>query len=163
MTKPIQMQLRVKGEPVPAGSYRPVPIRKQGIDVGSRVINDNPKTKGWQTLITWSWWKHVRLVMGPDWFPWGGPVVLRATFYFARPAAHYGRGKYAEKLRRDAPAAKVTKPDVSKLLRAIEDAMTGVVYKDDAQIVSATTSKEFGEPGCLIEVDLYEWSPLDAS
>lgn len=151
------MELAIQGEPVPAGSYRPVPIRKQGIDIGSRVINDNPNTKSWQSVVAWSWWEHVRRVMGQDWQPWGGVVRLHATFRFPRPLSHYGRGKFGDKVRSSAPAQKITKPDVSKLLRAIEDAMTGVVYRDDAQIVSATTEKQYGVAGgCVIAVELWE-------
>lgn len=50
----------------------------------------------------------------------------------------------------------VKKPDTDKLLRAIGDALTGVVYADDSQIVSLYADKriaELGEqPGARITV-----------
>jgi crossover junction endodeoxyribonuclease RusA len=48
------------------------------------------------------------------------------------------------------------RPDVSKLLRAIEDAMTGVVYVDDSQVTRAVVSKRYairgGSGGVMIRV-----------
>src|SRR5690349_2337829 len=40
----------------------------------------------------------------------------------------------------------VVKPDLSKLLRATEDALTGIIYADDAQIIGANIGKEYGSP-----------------
>lgn len=36
------------------------------------------------------------------------------------------------------------RPDIDKLLRAVLDALTGVAYADDAQVVSVTTAKVYG-------------------
>ena len=33
-----------------------------------------------------------------------------------------------------------------KLARAVEDAMSGVVYRDDAQVVTEVLRKRYGEP-----------------
>jgi Holliday junction resolvase RusA-like endonuclease len=40
----------------------------------------------------------------------------------------------------------VTRPDVLKLARAAEDALTGIVWRDDSQIVHETLAKVYGEP-----------------
>lgn len=40
-----------------------------------------------------------------------------------------------------APTHCPTTPDLSKLLRALEDGMTDVVWRDDAQVVQATVRK----------------------
>jgi len=46
-----------------------------------------------------------------------------------------------------------SKPDRGKYLRAIEDAMTKLVYVDDAQIVSGTVDKRYGAPArALVKV-----------
>ena len=48
------------------------------------------------------------------------------------------------------------KPDVDKLARAGLDAMTGVVFSDDAQVTEALVGKVYGEtPGLMCEV---RWS-----
>ena len=42
-----------------------------------------------------------------------------------------------------------------KLARAVEDALTGIVWRDDAQIVDEQLSKVYGEPA-RVEVDVAE-------
>jgi crossover junction endodeoxyribonuclease RusA len=41
---------------------------------------------------------------------------------------------------------KTTKPDVDKLLRALFDALTGIAFVDDSQVVRGGYSKQFGSP-----------------
>ena len=38
------------------------------------------------------------------------------------------------------------KPDADKLMRACLDALTGVAYADDSQVVRATVAKQYGSP-----------------
>jgi crossover junction endodeoxyribonuclease RusA len=78
-----------------------------------------------------------------------GPCVLDVTVYRPRPKSAPGR------------VFPATAPDADKLLRAIGDALTGIVYRDDAQIVTATLRKRFGEPArAAIEVvELIETRP----
>lgn len=64
-----------------------------------------------------------------------GPVKLTAEFYFQRPKSVRANTIY-----------KSTRPDVDKLKRAIGDALSGIIYKDDAQIAMACISKLYGEP-----------------
>jgi crossover junction endodeoxyribonuclease RusA len=47
-----------------------------------------------------------------------------------------------------------TKPDIDKLSRAILDALTGIAYEDDSQVVQLKTQKvyTFNEPGVYITV-----------
>lgn len=40
----------------------------------------------------------------------------------------------------------VQKPDLSNLLKTVEDAMNGIVYPDDSQIVATVMTKEYGYP-----------------
>jgi Holliday junction resolvase RusA-like endonuclease len=37
------------------------------------------------------------------------------------------------------------KPDLTKLLRAVEDALTGVVWRDDSQIIHQVVNKEYAD------------------
>lgn len=71
-----------------------------------------------------------------------GPLVLVVQFYVPRPKSHYG----ARGLRPSAPDYPAVRPDVTKLLRAVEDACTGVVWRDDAQVVEQHAGKSYGEP-----------------
>lgn len=72
-----------------------------------------------------------------------GPVELDVTFHLPRP----------QRLRDKTPPH-TTKPDVSKLVRAVEDALTGVLYADDARIVQLTCSKRYAAPGDLTGVSI---------
>ena len=91
------------------------------------------------------------------------PVYLRLEFVLPRPKYHYMRGKRgAVRIERSAcvpltPWAKdafpVGRPDVLKLARAVEDALTGILWSDDAQIVEEVLIKRYGErPGVWVEV-----------
>lgn len=80
-------------------------------------------------------------------------LVAYFTFYLKRPKGHYGSGRNAGVLKDSAPAAPGVRPDVLKLARAAEDALTNVVYRDDALIIDEVISKryaEYGEPERVI-------------
>lgn len=70
------------------------------------------------------------------------PLKVTFTFYTPRPKGHFG----TKGLRPSAPKYPATRPDVLKLSRAVEDALSKVIYEDDSQIVSETLHKRFGEP-----------------
>lgn len=77
-----------------------------------------------------------------------GPVldcllVAQFVFYRQRPKAHYGTGANAELLKNSAPAAPGSKPDLAKLARAAEDAMSKVIYTDDSKIVTELLAKRY--------------------
>lgn len=78
-----------------------------------------------------------------------GPLVLAVTFFVPRPKAHFG----AKGLKPSAPEFPTTRPDTTKLVRGLEDACTGIVWRDDAQVVDQHARKRYGEPArCEIEV-----------
>jgi crossover junction endodeoxyribonuclease RusA len=91
-----------------------------------------------------------------DWNPLDAPVRLRATFYLPRPKHHHTtRGI----LRAAAPTWPAKRPDLDHLLRAIGDALTGIGWHDDSQIVQVRGAKRFcapdaamQEPGVVIEI-----------
>jgi Holliday junction resolvase RusA-like endonuclease len=85
--------------------------------------------------------------------PWSGPVALRAVFVFPRPKTHYRTGKHAGEVKDNAPGWKPSAPDLDKLVRALGDAITGVVIRDDAQIVDIRAIKKWGEtPGVTVHL-----------
>ncbi|HUW30906.1 MAG TPA: RusA family crossover junction endodeoxyribonuclease [Planctomycetota bacterium] len=90
--------------------------------------------------------------------PMQGPVRLDITFYMPRPKYHYYKTKARNgELRDDAPGWHTKTPDRGKLLRSTEDAMTGIVYRDDAQVCAGELFKLYGDRlGALITA-----TPLD--
>lgn len=87
----------------------------------------------------------------------GEPTLeaVRATldFTFPRPSSHYGTGRNAGSLKASAPAYKTTKPDLDKLIRAVLDSLTGVVFVDDSQVSELAARKSFGRAGVWVRVE----------
>lgn len=80
--------------------------------------------------------------------PLTGTLRLTVTFVFRRPAGHYRTGRNAGELKASAPAYVPKRPDVDKLLRAVGDAITGVVCHDDAQLAVVHAEKHYGNAPC---------------
>lgn len=74
-----------------------------------------------------------------------GPVRLTVKYTYPRGPTHFGTGRNAGKLKASAPKYKLTTPDLSKLTRAVEDALKGVIYQDDSRITERSDSKGWGE------------------
>lgn len=82
--------------------------------------------------------------------PLDGPLRLEARFVMPRPKAHFN-SKGA--LKNTAPLLVSKRPDVEKLLRAISDAMSSVVWRDDAQVAEVIGRKVYGDlPGVRVVV-----------
>jgi Holliday junction resolvase RusA-like endonuclease len=81
--------------------------------------------------------------------PEHGPVNLYLNFRLPRPKGHYGTGRNADALKESAPLFPASTPDLDKLVRAVGDAITdsGVVWKDDAQVVQIRAMKRYAVPG----------------
>lgn len=68
---------------------------------------------------------------------------LELRFFSERPKNHYGTGRNTGRLKSSAPPYKITNPDLTKLTRAVEDALTGIIWKDDSQVVQQETMKRY--------------------
>ena len=90
--------------------------------------------------------------------PLEGPLRLELRVSLPRPKGHFTtRGELSAEGRRHSKPT--TKPDLTALLRAVEDALTHVVYRDDSQIAEQRTAKVYGErPG--VELEVSTLSPL---
>lgn len=129
----------VFGRPQPAGSKKGFPIRR-GDKIGVVITDANPRSKGWQGEV-----RRVAAEAAAG-AVFSGPVVLSLKFYLARPRGHYGSGSRSNVIKASSPAHPIVKPDTTKLVRGVEDALTGVVWHDDAQVVRQTCSKHYGMP-----------------
>lgn len=104
------------------------------------------------------WESDVKFFAASAWRarPMQGAVSLSLVFTFGRPRSHFRSGKKSDELRDDAPRMMAThgRKDLDKLIRAVLDAMTGVVYVDDGQVCNIDARKRYGEkPGVEVEVD----------
>lgn len=111
------------------------------------ITDDNPKGKAWMKTVA----AYARTVhTGP---PLTGPLQMDVTFTLEHPKGHFGTGKNAGTLKDSAPEHHITRPDTTKLLRCLEDALSEVLYADDGQIVCQHVVKEYGpRPGALVRI-----------
>ena len=122
----------VRGLPQPQGSARAFNNPKTGrAFIVSKSRNVSEWRQAIKTNLTWEW-------RGP---PIDGPVGLGLIFVFPRPKS-LKKGRVLH----------TTRPDGSKLLRAVEDAMTGVAYTDDKQVQSMVLKVYGDEPGVHIYI-----------
>jgi crossover junction endodeoxyribonuclease RusA len=127
----------VIGLPVPQGSKKVVPTR-----AGPRAIESNEKKiRPWRATLS----AAAAEAMGGRTLL-TGPVQLKVEFVFPRPKGHFGTGRNAGSVKHSAPTYVSTKPDLDKLVRAIGDALSGVVVRDDSQIAHVNVWKVYGEP-----------------
>lgn len=141
--------VEIPGEAEPQGSKttlrdkqgRPKLSPKSGLPI---MIEDNPDLRPWRRVMT----GHMLVAKGRNWQPLDGPLLLEVTFRFARPKSHFGTGRNAGKLKPSAPHWKKTRPDTSKLLRAVEDSLQAAgVITEDSRIVHPSPWKVYVEPG----------------
>ncbi len=138
---------RVIGKPQPAGSKRAFINRKTGKPI---VTDDNPRAKPWQQEI-------ASTVMGER---FEGPVRLELTFYVRRPKGHFGTGSNSDRLKSSAPRFPTTKPDATKLVRAVEDALTHAgLWRDDSQVVEQHVRKVYATTFEGVEIVVCAFEP----
>lgn len=126
------IELTIIGKPVPQGS-------KARTRWGVR--EDNPNTKPWRATVAAEaalYWHGRPLI--------SDPVEIDALFVFPRPKSHFRTGKNVHLLKDTAPAWCATKPDADKLARAVGDALSGVLLRDDNLIVEWRLRKVYGVP-----------------
>jgi Holliday junction resolvase RusA-like endonuclease len=124
----------VHGTPAPAGSKRGFYNAKAGRVI---VTDANAKSRPWKAQVSDA---AAEAMGGAELLQ--GPLSLELVFHVPRPKGHFG----ARGLRPSAPDFPAVKPDVLKLARAVEDALSSIVYRDDAQIVTEFLLKRYGEP-----------------
>lgn len=131
------LMFKVKAKPVPQARPRFF-VRQKG---AQRFVGayDPKQCKTFKEVIAW----HVRTEASRQGLqkPVGGPISIKLIFRMR------GNGKERYHTKR---------PDVDNLAKAIKDALKGIVYADDSQIVEAHLYKEYGEPEVIIEIKTLE-------
>ena len=134
----------VLGEPSPEGSTKAFYIKKL-----NRTVTTHQNQKG---LNAWRNRVATEAQHTLDSSPWTCDPISSYTvdieFVLSRPAS-------IPQHRRIHPT---TKPDIDKLVRAINDALTGILFHDDSQVVGITCIKDYDDerrPGAYICVCRY--------
>lgn len=124
----------IPGHPRPKGSWTPVYTKK-----GLKFRHASNNTAVWCRFIK----EEIAKRWGDRELIEEGPVRVECLFLLPRPKS----------VVRKFPTVRGT-GDIDKLERAIYDAMTGIVYKDDAQVCSNANDKQYtdGEPGVWVTI-----------
>lgn len=150
-----RLQYWVAGEPIPQGSKRvwkgPQGQLHMREDAGVRHTT-------WRYELA----AQARLAMSEAGLvtPFRQPIYVALHFAIHRPQSHYGTGRNSEALVPRAPLYPTKPPDIDKLVRAVYDSMTSIVWVDDAQVVRDAHTKGFvhrwEEEGVNVSVATYE-------
>lgn len=134
----------VAGDPVTQGSKKAFAYQpKGGGRARASVVDDNKKgLRDWRARISVAAQFELdeRLMVAK-----GEAVKVGLVFHLKRPQSHYRTGRHAGKLKeRAATLPHTSKPDLDKLVRAVFDALKGVVYVDDSQVAAfGETRKQY--------------------
>lgn len=125
-------RLVVLGVPVAQGSKNAFYDKKAK---RCRIVDVNPKgLTAWRRAVNEAA-KAWRERKGGD--PFDGPVVLSMTFTLARPPSATREWPHVA-------------PDLDKLVRAVLDALTKVLYSDDSRVVAVLACKRYGTPSGVV-------------
>lgn len=151
---PRVIEFSVAGEPVPQGSKialisgkrvrkgREVWVRNP---IASLVDSANRKTKlreagrlnAWKAKVE----RRAKLVAPEE--LWSGDVRMECEFVYPRPDAHFTK---SGRVRAGAP--RIPGYDLDKTVRAVRDALEGIIYTNDRNVVKDANSKRWAtEPG----------------
>lgn len=110
------------GDPVPKGRPRGT-ITKSGESIFYTPIRTAREEKTWQTLF-------IESEQPP--FPETSALRLEMTAYIARPKSKPKR-----------VTQPITKPDLDNIVKLVMDALEGLAYRRDSQIVEMSLRKEY--------------------
>ena len=117
----------VLGTPKPRGSKFAVRGKRNGKDC-ALIVDDCRQSGAWMKQIA----EVARAAYDGPLIQ--GPIEASFQFYIARPKVNFGTGRNRGSLKSSAPYYHQTRPDLAKLIRCAEDALTGILWKDDGQI-----------------------------
>ena len=125
------IQFTVRGVPVPQGSTRAFVVKGRAI-----TTNKTPALVAWRQAIA----EEARLFAPPS--LWEGALNVTCYFQFEPVKSRKKQGM-----------THFQRPDIDKLLRAVLDACTGVIWKDDAQVQTLYGTKVYcSPPSCRITI-----------
>jgi Holliday junction resolvase RusA-like endonuclease len=121
----------VLGRPEPQGSTKAFMIKGR-----PRITSANAKMKPYRQQVGWSALQARADAGYSDLFAGRHvPVSVAITFWYAKPPSV---PKKREQM--------CVKPDLDKICRSTFDALTGIIFADDSQVVQLIAGKLYGLP-----------------
>ena len=113
--------------------------RPRATKIGNRAIMYTPaKTKEFENYVKLVASQHAPKELLTS------ALEVRLSFLFQRPKSLPKKIRHHTK-----------KPDIDNLAKSVLDAMEGIIYVNDAQVISLRVTKEYGIPRCMVQVE--EW------
>ena len=124
------IKFTIIGSPVPKGRPR---VALRG---GYPVTYTPKKTETWENYMRFAaiQYRPEKLLEGP--------LSIKLHFVLIKPKSVPKKRKYP-----------CVKPDIDNLEKSVLDALEGLFYRNDSQIVRKVASKDYGEPA-RVEVEL---------
>ncbi len=125
------IEFAVPGQPKGKGTHR----------TGKGNAYADPETKAYEDMVGWC----ARAAMGQR-NPLQGPVWIEIDAVSTPPES------WSKKRRQSAASGfeyPTVKPDMSNIVKAIEDGCSGVAFVDDKQVVQITAGKRYGYQACV--------------
>jgi len=140
----------------PIGKGRPRSRIAKGRDGKSFVSHYTPKaTRQWEDKAS----QIARAAMTPR-RPFTGPVSVTLTINITPPNSWPQWRKTAAL---NGTVRPTSKPDIDNIAKAVKDALNGIVYADDAQIVQTIQRKQYAPfPGIHVQVAPLPGAPVQA-
>ncbi len=131
------------------GSMVTVPNGRGGVRPLITVRDDAKGNADWKALVAHFAQQAVRA--RPEFpVPPGQPLLLQVVFTMPRRKGDY---RSSGEVKSTAPIYHTVKPDGTKLMRSTEDALTGILWADDAQVSAPLPLKVYGtKPGARVIV-----------
>lgn len=131
-----ELTFTLYGKPEPQGSAKGFAFRRKNGKMGVAITSDNKKLKPYRHSLTELACVEVAaLGQNRPLCAREVPVAVSVVWTLRKPKSTPKRVTEPTK-----------KPDADKLLRAVLDALTGVAYEDDAQVVRVVAWKQYGSP-----------------
>jgi Holliday junction resolvase RusA-like endonuclease len=135
------IQFTVSGQPIAKGRPRFRIVKpKDGPDFVSTYTP--AETVAYEARIS----KAAKVAMGGR-FPSSAPIEIMIELRMQIPVSWTKKKRLAASL---GQVWATKKPDAGNVQKAIEDAMNGIVYVDDSQIVTLTVRKIYHAEPCMI-------------
>jgi Holliday junction resolvase RusA-like endonuclease len=139
----------VPGKPATAGSKKGFYHHKLNRVL---MVPDNAKARPWSADVK----AYAMIALEGRGPVQAEPLFVKTEFVLSRPQGHFGTGRNAHLLKDSAPVWSMSKPDTTKMLRCLEDALTGIVWHDDNQVAVHVASKRYAHlaetPGAHVTV-----------
>jgi len=119
------IQLTIPGEPM--SKARPRMTR-------SGIVYTPKKTLNYETLI-----RELFIIKYPDFQPFEGPVRMSLSAWLKMPKT----SKKKVEAMKSGEIRPTKKPDMSNILKSVEDALNNLAYYDDKQIVEVDVEKKY--------------------